>query len=49
MGAVRADKGWVECTGEGELMDANAVFEEIEEVGGPEEKIDRFGVLNSEG
>lgn len=28
---VRADKGWVvECTGEGELMDACAWFDEIE-------------------
>ena len=30
-------------------MEACAVLEEIEEVGGPDEKIDRLGVLKSEG
>lgn len=38
--------GW---TGDGELMDACAVLADNEEVGGPEEKIDRLGVLNNEG
>ena len=30
-------------------MDACAVLAETDEVGGPEEKIDRLGVLNNEG
>ena len=30
-------------------MDACAVLADTEEVGGPEEKIDRLGVLNNEG
>ena len=42
-----ADKGSDELTGGGELMDAWAVLTEIEDVGGPDEKIDRLGVLNS--
>ena len=36
-------------TGKGELMDAWAVLDETEEVGGPEENIDRFGVLKRDG
>ena len=30
-------------------MDACAVLADTDEVGGPEEKIDRLGVLNNEG
>ena len=30
-------------------MDACAVLADMDEVGGPEEKIDRLGVLNKEG
>ena len=44
-----ADNGWIECTGDGELIEACAWLEDIEEVGGPEEKIDLLGVLNNEG
>lgn len=46
---MRADRGCVDCTGEGELMEACAVLEEMEAVGGPDEKMDLFGVLKSEG
>lgn len=45
---VSADNGWGECTGDGELMDACAWLDEIEEVGGPEEKIDLLGVPKNE-
>jgi len=48
-GKVRADSGRVDCTGEGELMEAWAVLAEMDEVGGPEKKIDRLGVLKREG
>jgi hypothetical protein len=44
-GTVRADSGPAEFTGGGALIDAFAVFAESEEVGGPEENIDRFGVV----
>lgn len=47
-GTVRPDSGPAEFTGDGALMDACAVFEEREEVGGPEENIDRFGVVKSD-
>lgn len=47
-GTVRADNGPAEFAGKGALMDACAVFEEREEVGGPEENIDRVGVVNSD-
>lgn len=47
-GPVKADKGREELTGEGALMEAWAVLTDTEEVGGPEEKMDRFGVLKSE-
>jgi hypothetical protein len=30
-------------------MDASAVLEDTEEVGGPDENIDRLGVLNNDG
>lgn len=46
-GTVRADNGPAEFAGEGALMDACAVFEEREEVGGPEENIDRVGVVKN--
>lgn len=46
---MRADSGRVDCTGEGELMEAWAVLAEMDEVGGPEKKIDRLGVLKREG
>ena len=42
-------RGLFDCTGEGELMEACAVLEEREEVGGPEENIDLLGVLKREG
>lgn len=45
---MRADRGWVDCTGEGELIEACAVLAETEEVGGPDEKMDRPGVLKRE-
>lgn len=45
---MRADNGPTEFTGGGALMDACAVFEEMEEVGGPDENIDRVGVVKSE-
>ena len=48
-GTVSADKGLAGWTGDGELMDACAVLADTDEVGGPEEKIDRLGVLNNEG
>ena len=48
-GVVKADNGRVELDGGGELMEAWAVFMEIEEVGGPEEKMERPGVLKSGG
>ena len=46
---MRVDSGWVGWTGDGELMEACAVLADMEEVGGPVEKIDRLGVLNKEG
>ena len=46
---MSVDSGWVGWTGDGELMEACAVLADTEEVGGPEEKIDRLGVLNKEG
>lgn len=46
---VSAEKGRVEFAGEGALIDACAVFAESEDVGGPEAKMERFGVLKSEG
>ncbi len=45
---MRADSGCVGWTGDGELMEACAVLADTDEVGGPEEKIDRLGVLNNE-
>ena len=45
---MRADSGLVGLTGEGELMDACAVLADMDEVGGPEEKMDRLGVLKRE-
>lgn len=42
---MRADNGPVELTGDGALIDACAVFAEREEVGGPEENIERVGVV----
>lgn len=39
----------MEFAGEGALIDACAVFAESEDVGGPETKIERLGVLKSEG
>lgn len=47
-GTVRADSGRDEFTGEGALIEAWAVLAETEDVGGPEEKIDRLGVLKRE-
>ena len=46
---MRADSGVVGWTGDGELIEACAVLADTDEVGGPEEKIDRLGVLNNEG
>lgn len=48
-GTVRADNGPAELAGGGALIDACAVLEETEDVGGPEENIDRVGVVKSEG
>lgn len=45
---MRADNGPAEFTGDGALIDACAVFAERKEVGGPEEKIERVGVVKSE-
>ena len=47
-GPVKADNGREELTGEGALIEAWAVLADTEEVGGPEEKMDRLGVLKSE-
>lgn len=47
-GPVRADRGRAELTFVGELIEAWAKLADTEEVGGPEEKIDRLGVLNRE-
>ena len=44
---MSADSGREGLTGEGALIDACAVLTEIEEVGGPDEKIERLGVLKS--
>lgn len=46
---MRTANGREDCTGAGELIEAWAVLDETDEVGGPEENMDRFGVLNSEG
>ena len=45
-GTFNDDKGWGDVGPEGGLIEACAVLDEREAVGGPEEKIDRFGVLN---
>jgi hypothetical protein len=45
---VRADNGPVELAGDGALIDACAVFAEREDVGGPEENIERVGVVKSD-
>lgn len=47
-GPVRAERGRVELTVVGELMEAWARLADTDEVGGPEDKIDRPGVLNRE-
>ena len=47
-GAFRADKGRDEFTGDGALIEACAVLADIEEVGGPDENMERFGVLKRE-
>lgn len=44
-----AENGRVEFAVEGALIDACAVFAESEDVGGPETKMERLGVLKSEG
>ena len=42
---MRADNGSEEFVFDGALNEAWAVLAETEDVGGPEEKIDRLGVL----
>ena len=42
---MRADRGPVEFSGDWALIDACAVFAEREEVGGPEENMERVGVV----
>ena len=44
-GLFRADSGWEVWPEGGVLIDACAVFEDMDEVGRPDEKIDRFGLL----
>ena len=44
---MSAESGLEGLAGEGALIEACAVFTEIEEVGGPDENIERLGVLNS--
>lgn len=44
-----AENGREELAGEGALIDACAVFADSEDVGGPEAKMERFGVLKSDG
>ncbi len=48
-GTARVESGCAELTGGGVLIDAWAVLADSEDVGGPEEKIERFGVVNCEG
>lgn len=43
------ESGCAELTGGGVLIDAWAVLADSEDVGGPEENIERFGVVNCEG
>lgn len=47
-GLVKADNGLDEFPGGGALIEACAVLADTEAVGGPEEKIERLGVLKSE-
>ena len=44
---VRADSGLAAFTSGGGLIEACAVLAETDAVGGPEENMDRFGVLNT--
>ena len=46
---MRADNGCCELGGCGLLIDAWAVLTDMEEVGGPEENIDRLGFENRGG
>lgn len=46
-GPERDDSGWGEIGGKGALIEACAVFAEMEEVGGPDDRIERVGVLKS--
>ncbi len=48
-GLVNADNGLDELPGGGALIEACAVLADTEAIGGPEEKIERLGVLKSEG